>query len=68
VERIIRNLDLPPFKKTVLGLYYMIKKFSTSDTQILDLDPSVVTLEYVPLQYQKEAEQKEQKRLKRDRE
>jgi KUP system potassium uptake protein len=68
VERIIRNLDLPPFKKTVLGLYYMIKKFSTSDTQILDLDPSVVTLEYVPLQYQKEAEQKEQRRLKRDRE
>lgn len=68
VERIIRNLDLPPFKKTVLGLYYMIKKFSTSDTQILDLDPSVVTLEYVPLQYQKEAEQKEQRRLKKDRE
>ena len=68
VERIIRNLDLPPFKKTVLGLYYMIKKFSTSDTQILDLDPSVVTLEYVPLQYQKEAEQKEQRRLKKNRE
>lgn len=49
VERIIRNLDLPPFKKTVLSLYYMIKRFSTSDTQILDLDPSMVTLEYVPL-------------------
>jgi hypothetical protein len=32
------------------------------------LDPSVVTLEYVPLQYQKEAEQKEQRRLKKDRE
>ncbi|MFT3754003.1 MAG: KUP/HAK/KT family potassium transporter [Paludibacter sp.] len=49
VERIIRNLDLPPFKKTILTLYYMIKKLSTSDTQILDLDPSLVTLEYVPL-------------------
>jgi KUP system potassium uptake protein len=51
VERIVRNLDLPPFKKTVLSIYYMIKKFSTSDTQILDLDPSVVTLEYVPLKH-----------------
>lgn len=49
VERIARNLDLPPIKKTILLLYYLIKKFSTSDTQMLDLDPSVVTLEYVPL-------------------
>nr|WP_320058120.1 KUP/HAK/KT family potassium transporter [uncultured Bacteroides sp.] len=49
VERIARNLDLPPIKKTLLLLYYLIKKCSTSDTQILDLDPSVVTKEYVPL-------------------
>ena len=49
VERIARNVDLPPMKKTLLLLYYLIKKCSTSDTQILDLDPSVVTLEYVPL-------------------
>ena len=49
VERIVRNLDLPPVRKTILSLYYIIKKFSTSDTQILDLDPSVVTLEYVPM-------------------
>jgi KUP system potassium uptake protein len=49
VERIARNLDLPPIKKTLLLLYYLIKKSSTSDTQMLDLDPSVVTLEYVPL-------------------
>jgi KUP system potassium uptake protein len=49
VERIARNLDISPIKKTLLLLYYLIKKCSTSDTQILDLDPSVVTLEYVPL-------------------
>lgn len=49
VERIIRNMNLPPLKKSILSLYYMIKKFSTSDTQILDLDPSAVTLEFVPL-------------------
>jgi KUP system potassium uptake protein len=53
VERIVHNMDLPPFKKTILSLYYTIKKFATSDTQILDLDPSIVTLEYVPLKYQK---------------
>jgi len=52
VERIARNLDLSPIKKTMLLLYYIIKKGSTSDTQVLDLDPSVVTLEYVPLKYQ----------------
>ncbi|MFA6872991.1 MAG: KUP/HAK/KT family potassium transporter [Bacteroidaceae bacterium] len=52
VERIARNLDLSPIKKTILLLYYIIKRGSTSDTQILDLDPSVVTLEYVPLKYQ----------------
>lgn len=51
VERIIHNLDLPAIKKTILSLYYSIKRLSTSDTQILDLDPSVVTLEYVPLKY-----------------
>lgn len=49
VERIARNLELPPVTKTILLLYYLIKKYSTSDTQILDLDPSVVTVEYVPL-------------------
>lgn len=49
VERIARNLQLSAIKKTLLLLYYLIKKYSTSDTQILDLDPSVVTLEYVPL-------------------
>ncbi|MDD4994319.1 MAG: KUP/HAK/KT family potassium transporter [Paludibacter sp.] len=59
VERIIRNLDLPPFKKTLLTLYYMIKRFSTSDTQILDLDPSLVTLEYVPLKNLRTIEKKD---------
>lgn len=51
VERIIHNIDLPAFKKSILSLYYTIKLFSTSDTQILDLDPSVVTLENAPLKY-----------------
>ena len=49
VERIVRNVDLPTMQKAILNLYYGIKKFTTSDTEILDLDPSTVTVEYVPL-------------------
>lgn len=49
VERIVRNMDLPTNQKAILILYYWIKRFTTSDTQMLDLDPSVVTLEYTPL-------------------
>ncbi len=50
VERIARNsLSLPFLKKTTLYLYAIIKRFTTSDTQILDLDPSNVTVESAPL-------------------
>lgn len=50
VERILRgDLNLSFRKKSVLSLYAAIKKFTTSDTQILDLDPSSVTVESVPL-------------------
>lgn len=49
VERIIRNVDLPMAQKAIINLYYGIKRFTTSDTEILDLDPSVVTLELIPL-------------------
>jgi len=50
VERIMRNsILLPFFRKATLSLYSIIKKFVTSDTQILDLDPSNVTVESAPL-------------------
>lgn len=49
VERIIRNMELPTVQKAIMNLYYGIKKFTTSDTEILDLDPSVVSVEYVPI-------------------
>jgi len=50
VERIMRNsLVLPFFKKTIITIYAIIQKFVTSDTQILDLDPSNVTIESAPL-------------------
>lgn len=60
VERIVRNPDLPTKSKAILSMYYSIKKFTTSDTQILDLDPSVVTIEYVPLKNLRQAERKDQ--------
>ncbi len=50
VERIMRNnILLPFFRKTILSLYSIIKKFTTSDSRILDLDPSSVTVESAPL-------------------
>ncbi len=50
VERIMRNsTSLSFLKKATLYLYSFIKKFITSDTQILDLDPSNVTVESAPL-------------------
>lgn len=50
VERILRgDMQMAPMKKALLSLYYIMKRFSTSDTQILDLDPSNVTVEMVPL-------------------
>ncbi|MBB3188325.1 KUP/HAK/KT family potassium transporter [Microbacter margulisiae] len=50
VERILQgDTKLPPVKKTILSFYYFMKRFSTSDTQILGLDPTSVTVESVPL-------------------
>ena len=49
VERIIRSIELSVYQKAIRNAYYAIKKFTTSDTEILDLDPSVVTVEYLPI-------------------
>ena len=60
VERIVRTMDLPTKSKAILTMYYGIKKFTTSDTQILDLDPSVVTVEYVPIKNFRQEKHKNQ--------
>lgn len=50
VERVFQSsLILSFYRKTILSFYAGIKKFTTSDTQILDLDPSSVTVETAPL-------------------
>jgi KUP system potassium uptake protein len=50
VERILRmHAQMPAFKRSILVLYHLMKRMSTSDTQILDLDPTNVTVENVPM-------------------
>jgi KUP system potassium uptake protein len=50
VERVVKNdIGLSATKQTILDLYDFMKRLSTSDTQILDLDPTNVTVETVPL-------------------
>jgi len=50
VERIVKNdIGLSASKQTILNLYDLMKRLSTSDTQILDLDPTNVTVETVPM-------------------
>ncbi|HCO66386.1 MAG TPA: potassium transporter Kup, partial [Dysgonomonas sp.] len=40
VDRIFRNIELEPAQRIILSLYNMIKRISTTDTSMLDLDPS----------------------------
>ncbi len=50
VERVMRkSLSLPFYKKATLSLYTLIHRVTTSDSQVLDLDPSNVTVESAPL-------------------
>lgn len=49
VERIMHSIKMSFYKNIILSLYSIVKKFTTSDSQILDLDPSSVTVESVPL-------------------
>lgn len=49
VDRIFRNIELKPEQQIILSFYNMIKRMSTSDTQMLDLDPSFAVVETVPL-------------------
>lgn len=49
VDRIFRNIELKANQRIILSFYNLIKKFSTSDTQMLDLDPSFAVVDTVPL-------------------
>lgn len=49
VDRIFRNIELKASQRIILWFYNAIKKLSTSDTQMLDLDPSFAVVDVVPL-------------------
>jgi len=49
VDRIFRNIELRPVQRIILSFYNFIKRVSTSDTQMLDLDPSSAVVDTVPL-------------------
>lgn len=49
VDRIFRNIELSASQRIILSCYNFVKKVSTSDIQMLDLDPSFSVVETVPL-------------------
>ena len=49
VDRIFRNIELKTRQRIILSFYNLVKKMSTSDTQMLDLDPSFAVVDVVPL-------------------
>lgn len=49
VDRIFRNIELKARQRIILWFYNAIKNLSTSDTQMLDLDPSFAVVDTVPL-------------------
>lgn len=49
VDRIFRNVHMNPSRQIIFGCYNVIKKLTTSDTQMYDIDPSLAVVETVPL-------------------
>jgi KUP system potassium uptake protein len=49
VDRIFRNVHMNPLRQIVLACYNLVKKLTTSDTQMYDIDPSLAVVETVPL-------------------
>lgn len=49
VDRIFRNIELKAAQRIILSFYNLIKRISSSDTQMLDLDPSFAEVDTVPL-------------------
>lgn len=49
VDRIFRNVHMNPSRQIILGCYNLVKRLTTSDTQMYDIDPSLAVVETVPL-------------------
>lgn len=51
VDRIFRNVHMNPARQITLGCYNLVKRLTTSDTQMYDIDPSLAVIETVPLRH-----------------
>jgi KUP system potassium uptake protein len=49
VDRIFRNVRMDPSRRIIFACYNLVKRLSTSDTQMYDIDPSVADVETVSL-------------------
>lgn len=49
VDRIFRNVHMNPSRQIIFGCYNLVKRLTTSDTQMYDIDPSLAVVETVPL-------------------
>lgn len=49
VDRIFRNVHMNLRRQIILACYNLVKRFTTSDTQMYDIDPSLAVVETVPL-------------------
>ncbi|WP_101688803.1 KUP/HAK/KT family potassium transporter [Dysgonomonas massiliensis] len=49
VDRIFRNVPLKPVQQIIISLYNIVKRFSTSNAQMYDVDPSLALVELVPI-------------------
>ncbi|NDV77551.1 KUP/HAK/KT family potassium transporter [Dysgonomonas sp. 511] len=56
VDRIFRNVHMNPFRRIILSCYNLVKRLSTSDVQMYDIDPSLAVVEKVPLRQADHAE------------
>lgn len=49
VDRIFRNVHMSARQQILLACYNLVKRMTTSDTQLYDIDPSLAIIETVPL-------------------
>ena len=49
VDRVFRNVQLSARRRFTMGCYNLIKRLTTSDTQMYDIDPSLAVIETVPI-------------------
>lgn len=57
VDRIFRNVQMNPSRQIIFSCYNQVKRLTTSDTQMYDIDPSLAVIETVPLKQSDHSEE-----------